>query len=68
MADLLTRLRAWWHKDALEQAEEETRMTEHERDIAEEDYEARKEDQSSSGGRLGGGTADYERDSEPPQP
>ena len=68
MAGFLQRFRAWWKKDAVEQAEEETRMTEDERDIAEEDYEARKEDQLISGERLGGGTADYERDSEPPAP
>lgn len=34
------------HEDdrALERAEEETRMTPHERDVFEEDYEARKDD------------------------
>jgi hypothetical protein len=62
---LLQRLRAWWNKDALERAEEETRMTEAERDVAEEDFEASKDD-VAAGTRLGGGTADYERDSEPP--
>jgi hypothetical protein len=60
---LLQRLRAWWNKDALERAEEETRMTEAERDVAEEDYEARRDDVAAST-RLG--AADYERDSEPP--
>src|ERR671928_184838 len=34
----------------------------------EEDYEARKEDASIRGDYLGGGAADYERDSEPPRP
>jgi hypothetical protein len=67
MAGFLNRLRAWWNKDALAKAEEETHMSQQERDVAEEDYEARKEDQSISGGRLAGGTADYERDSEPPR-
>jgi hypothetical protein len=63
MAALLSRLRAWWNKDAIELAEEETRMTESERDVAEEDYEARKQDMRVQS-RLG--EADFERDSEPP--
>jgi hypothetical protein len=67
MASLLQRLRAWWNRDALDKADEEARMTEHERDIAEEDYEARKDDASIRGDYLGGGAADYERDSEPPR-
>ena len=62
---LLRRLRAWWNKDALERAEEETRMTAAERDAAEEDYEGHKDDVAVSS-YLGGGAADYERDSEPP--
>ena len=67
MASLLQRLRAWWNRDALDKADEEARMTEHERDIAEEDYEARKEDFSEGGGYLAGERADFERDSEPPR-
>ena len=63
---LLRRLSAWWNRDALERAEEETRMTQAERDVAEEDYEARKDDVAVHGGPLGRGDADYERDSEPP--
>ena len=63
---LLRRLSAWWNRDALERAEEETRMTQAERDVAEEDYEARKDDVAVQGGPLGRGDADYERDSEPP--
>ena len=62
---VLRRLRAWWNKDALERAEEETRMTAAERDAAEEDYEGRKDDVATSS-YLAGGAADYERDSEPP--
>jgi hypothetical protein len=62
------RLRAWWNKDALEHAEEETRMTPAERDVAEEDFEARKDDEAARSGLLGGGAADYESDSEPPRP
>jgi hypothetical protein len=65
--NLLDRIRAWWNKDALERVDEETRMTEHERDVAEEDYEGRKDDSSLRSGRLLGGAGDYERDSEPPR-
>jgi hypothetical protein len=67
MAGLWQRFRAWWSKDALELAEEETRMTPLERDIAGEDYEAHKDDQFVSGEHLAGGVADYERDSKPPR-
>lgn len=62
------RIRAWWEKDARERAEEETRMTESERDAAEEDYEAHKDDVASRSDLLAGGAADYESDSEPPRP
>jgi hypothetical protein len=63
---IIRRFRAWWNKDAAERAEEETRMTETERDAAEEDFEARKDDVSLDSGYFAGGVADYERDSEPP--
>jgi hypothetical protein len=66
MAGLLQRLRGWWNKDARTAAEEETRMTQAERDVAEEDFEARKDDVRAGGEMLAGGAADYERDSEPP--
>jgi hypothetical protein len=62
---VLRRLRAWWSKDERERAQEETRMTEAERDVAEEDFEATKDDVATRT-YLGGGTADYESDSEPP--
>jgi len=62
---MLNRLRAWWNKDAVEKADEETRMTPHERDVAQEDYEGWKDD-TGGGGYLRRPTADYERDSEPP--
>jgi hypothetical protein len=65
---LLRRLSAWWNSDALERGEEETRMNANERDVAEEDYEARKDDVAAREGLLGGGAADYESDSEPPGP
>ena len=66
--DLLRRLSDWWNRDARELAEEETRMTESERDAAQEDYEGHKDDVAVRGGALGGGAADYESDSEPPRP
>ena len=65
---LLQRLRAWWNKDAVTLADEETRLTEAERDVAEEDFEGRKDDVATRSGFLAGGAADYERDSEPPRP
>ncbi len=43
-------------------------MTALERDVAEEDYEARKDDVAAREGLLGGGAADYEGDSERPPP
>ena len=61
---LLTRFRAWWNKDELENAEQEARLTAEERDVAEEDFEARKDDVAAET-YLGRG-ADYERDEEPP--
>ena len=61
---LLERVRAWWSKDAVERADEETRMNQAERDVAEEDFEARKDDVAAET-YLGRG-ADYERDEEPP--
>jgi hypothetical protein len=63
---MLNKLRAWWNKDAKELAEEEADMAPHERDIAQEDYEGKKDD-------LGGGGyarephTDWERDSEKPR-
>ena len=48
----LRRLSAWWNRDARERAEEETRMTQSERDGAEEDFEARKDDVAARSGRL----------------
>jgi hypothetical protein len=65
---LLQRLRAWWNKDAVTLADEETRLTEAERDVTEEDFEGRKDDVATRSGFLAGGAADYERDSEPPRP
>lgn len=66
----LQRIRSWWNKDALEREEQEeiAGMTPAERDAAEEDFEARKDDVAARSGPLGGGSADYEGDSEPPRP
>lgn len=43
-------------------------MTQGERDVAEEDFEGRKEDVVTRNDFVAGGTADYEHDSEPPRP
>ena len=63
---IIRRLQAWWNKDALEHAEQETHLTEAQRDVEQEDFEARKDDVDVESGYLAGGVADYERDSEPP--
>jgi hypothetical protein len=62
-----SKLRDWWDRDRAEIAKEEAEMTQAERDVAEEDYESRKDDIAAER-RWVGGTADYERDSEPPRP
>lgn len=62
----LSKIRGWWQRDEVETAKEEARMTQAERDVAEEDFEARKDD-VAAGSRYVGGSADYERDSETPQ-
>jgi hypothetical protein len=59
----LNRLRSWWNRDKVERAGEETRMTSSERDVAEEDLEARKDDLFVKEHLP---EADFERDSEPP--
>jgi hypothetical protein len=64
---VFSKLRAWWRKDDLETAEEETRMTPDERDEAERDYQGMRDDTAVKSGRLGLGAADYERDSERPR-
>jgi hypothetical protein len=63
----LGRIRAWWSKDAVERADKETRMTEAERDVAEEDFEGHKDDVAVRSDLLTGGATDYESDSEPPR-
>jgi hypothetical protein len=63
----LSKLSSWWNKDDLARAEEETHLAQAERDLAEEDYEGRKEDIRIESGRLGLGATDYESDSKPPR-
>ncbi len=38
------KISSWWNKDRTELSDEEGSMTQAERDVAEEDYESRKED------------------------
>ena len=59
----LDRIRSWWSSDKVERAEEETRMTPIERDVAEEDLEARKDDAFVQEHFA---EPDFEGDSEPP--
>jgi len=60
----------WWNKDRTELADEEASMTQAERDVAEEDYESRKDDiraQKEWASGAGAGGVDFERDSEKPR-
>ena len=71
MPGIFQRLTAWWNRDRAEIAKEETSMTQAERDVAEEDFEARKDDVAARSEFAGGAGArgiDFERDSEPPRP
>ena len=67
----MDKVRSWWRKDDVAEAEEEAKMTEHDRDVVEEGYEGRKDDtEAQRGTGLGTtipGDADFERDSEPPR-
>ena len=67
MTGIYGSLRTWWSKDKLERADEGTRMTKAERDVAEEDGEAQKDDVAIKDDFDTGGVADYEADSEPPR-
>jgi len=63
------RISEWWNRDREELGSEEASMTQAERDVAEEDYESRKDDirvrdQYASGAGASG--LDFERDSEGP--
>jgi hypothetical protein len=62
---IFKRISSWWNKDEVKSAEGESSMTQAERDVAEQDYESRKDDQSIPGSYVGGGVhSDFERDSE----
>jgi hypothetical protein len=62
---IFKRISSWWNKDEVKSAEGEPSMTQAERDVAEQDYESRKDDQSIPGSYIGGGVhSDFERDSE----
>ena len=63
---IFSRLKSWWGANDSETAEEESRMTPAERDVAEEDFEGRKDDVEVEDGHLAGGHGDLERDSEGP--
>ena len=67
---MFKKLMAWWNKDRTELSDEEPSMTQAERDVADEDYESRKDDllvkeQWASGAGAAG--VDFERDSERPR-
>ena len=67
---IFDRISSWWNKDRTELSDEEAEMTQSERDVAEEDYESRKDDllvkdQWASGAGAAG--VDFERDSERPR-
>ena len=66
---IIHKISSWWNKDRTGLSEEEASMTQAERDVAEEDYESRKDDirvrdQYASGAGAAG--VDFERDSEGP--
>jgi len=58
LTNLLHRLRRSGDERALERAEGESHMTEHERDVDRGDYEARKDDAFIAGDFAGGETVD----------
>jgi hypothetical protein len=61
----LDRIRAWWSKDDVERADEETRMTPEQREYAEEDYQAQRDDVHVA--ERFGPEPDFESDSERPR-
>jgi hypothetical protein len=66
---MFKKLMAWWNKDRTELADDEASMTQAERDVAEEDYESRKDDvrvQNEWASGAGAAGVDFERDSEGP--
>ena len=65
---LWQRIGVWWRKDEAERVAEATGAERADLAAALEDYEGLKDDRSVGGSYIAGGTADYERDSEPPRP
>jgi hypothetical protein len=67
---LMHKIRSWWNKDRTEIAEQEAGMTQAERDVADEDFEGRKDDvkvrQGGWDSGAGAGGIDFERDSSGP--
>jgi len=62
------RISSWWNQDANEAATLAARDNDVTgRDSAAEDFEGRLDDLQVRSDILAGGTADYERDSEPPR-
>jgi hypothetical protein len=68
MASTWERFRAWWNKDKVELAEEETGISEAGRAAAEESVEGQWADRRAGDEWLrGAGGADFDRDSETPR-
>ena len=64
---LWKKISGWWSKDVAEAAAEDARDdSQAGRDRDHEDFEGRLDDVQAESGMLGGGGADYERDSEDP--
>jgi hypothetical protein len=57
------RIRLWWNRDKLERVQEDAQMTPLEHEVAEEDYEAKKDDVAVSE-YLSPPGVDFESDSE----
>jgi hypothetical protein len=69
---LMDKVKSWWRKDDLAEADEETGMTPHEREVVDEGYEGRKDDLEAQRGALDTIPAsetgtDFEADSRPPR-
>ena len=60
------RIRLWWNRDKLEHVQEDAQMSPLEPEVAEEDFEANKDDVAVSRSLSPPGV-DFESDSEPPR-
>jgi hypothetical protein len=67
----MDKVKSWWRKDDLAEAEEETQMTPRERDEVDEGFEGRKDDveaeRLSGLGNVPAQETDFEADSERPR-